>query len=198
MHAPTPHVSLRRPGRKYLTTSERARFLDAAIHFSAETQLFCLVLVWSGARISEVLALTAASVDFEEGVAEFETLKRRKRGHMRQVPLPGPVLATLDRTFAIRERQHDPRRFNHRLWPWSRTTAWRRVRAVMARAGLAGLPATPKGLRHTFGVAAFRASVPPHLVQRWLGHASLRTTATYGDVVGPEELAFARRLWTVE
>jgi integrase/recombinase XerD len=52
----------------------------------------------------------------------------------------------------------------------------------------------PKGLRHAFG-RAFQASVPPHLVQRWLGHASLRTTSIYGDVIGPEERAFAARMW---
>ena len=52
----------------------------------------------------------------------------------------------------------------------------------------------PKGLRHSFGVASFLA-VPPHLVQRWLGHASLRTTAIYGEVMGPEEIAFAKRVW---
>jgi site-specific recombinase XerD len=42
--------------------------------------------------------------------------------------------------------------------------------------------AAPKGLRHSFGVNAFQSNVPPHLVQRWLGHASLRTTAIYADV----------------
>jgi integrase/recombinase XerD len=52
----------------------------------------------------------------------------------------------------------------------------------------------PKGLRHGFGVAAFQ-SIPPHLVQRWLGHASMRTTAIYGDVSGPEERDFAVRMW---
>jgi hypothetical protein len=30
----------------------------------------------------------------------------------------------------------------------------------------------------------------------WLGHASLRTTAIYGDVVGPDERAFAERMWS--
>jgi integrase/recombinase XerD len=40
------------------------------------------------------------------------------------------------------------------------------------------------------------AAAEPHLVQRWLGHASLRTTAIYADVVGPEERAFAARMWT--
>ena len=28
-----------------------------------------------------------------------------------------------------------------------------------------------------------------------IGHASLRTTAIYGDVIGPEERAFAARMW---
>jgi integrase/recombinase XerD len=65
----------------------------------------------------------------------------------------------------------------------------------MADASIDGVHATPKGLRHSFGVIAFQANVPPHLVQRWLGHASLRTTAIYSDVMGHEERAFASRMW---
>jgi integrase len=65
----------------------------------------------------------------------------------------------------------------------------------MKEAGIAGLPASPKGLRHTFGVSAFQANVPPHLVQRWLGHASLRTTVIYAEVSGKEERQFAARMW---
>jgi integrase/recombinase XerD len=65
----------------------------------------------------------------------------------------------------------------------------------MAAANVSGTPATPKGLRHGFGVNAFQSDVPPHLVQRWLGHASLRSTAIYGDVIGTEERAFAARMW---
>jgi hypothetical protein len=53
-------------------------------------------------------------------------------------------------------------------------------------------------LRHGFGVKAFQSNVPPHLVQRWLGHASLKTTAIYGDVIGPEERAFAARMWKTQ
>jgi integrase/recombinase XerD len=66
----------------------------------------------------------------------------------------------------------------------------------MTAAHVVGACAMPKGLRHSFGVNAFQANVPPHLVQKWLGHASLRTTAIYGDVIGPEESAFAARMWS--
>jgi len=97
--------------------------------------------------------------------------------------------------FDLRARQSDPLLARRRLWVWSRTTAWRRIKAIMTAAGVCGTSAMPKGLRHTFGVAAFQANVPPHIVQRWLGHASLRTTAIYGDVSGDEERAFAARLW---
>ena len=61
-----------------------------------------------------------------------------------------------------------------------------------------GTPVTPEGLRHSFGVRAFQAHVPAHLIRRWLGHASLRTTAIYAGMLGPGERAFAARMWTAD
>ena len=122
-------------------------------------------------------------------------IQYRKRGIVRQVPLPRGLLIELNREFKLRRLQQDPERATAPLWRWSRTTAWRRIKEVMAIVGIYGSAAMPKGLRHGFGVHAFRASVPPHLVQRWLGHASLRTATIYGDVLGPEERAFAARMW---
>jgi integrase/recombinase XerD len=181
--------------RKYLNAAEWRRFLESAQQLPPPERLFCQVLAWTGARISEVLGLTPASIDIESGVASITTLKRRKRGIVRQVPLPWDVLEELDREFNLREAQRDPELVNERIWRFSRTTAWRRVKEIMASAGIVGTPAMPKGLRHAFGVNAFQSNVPPHLVQRWLGHASLRTTSIYGDVVGPDERAFAERMW---
>jgi integrase/recombinase XerD len=172
-------------GRKYLNAAERRRFIRAAQRTPPKVRLFCLVLGWSGGRISEVLALTPAAIDVESGVAIIHTLKRRKHGITRQVPLPRDVLRGLDHVFRLRRLQRDPSFATDPLWRWSRTTAWRRVKEV----------AMPKGLRHGFGVNAFQSNVPPHLVQRWLGHASPRTTAIYGDVLGPDERAFAARMW---
>jgi integrase/recombinase XerD len=182
-------------GRKYLNAAERRRFIKSANRADPETRLFCLVLAWSGGRISEVLALTPAAFDIDSGVANIETLKRRKRGIVRQVPLPRNVLGELNRFFKLRLNQRDPDLAADRLWTWSRTTAWRRVKKMMAAAAISGAPAMPRGLRHSFGVNAFQSNVPPHLVQRWLGHASLRSTSIYADVMGPDERAFAARMW---
>ena len=82
-----------------------------------------------------------------------------------------------------------------RLWPWSRMTGWRAVHAVMAAAGLDGPQASPKGLRHGFGVAAVFAGIPLKLVQKWLGHAQLTATVIYADATGAEENDIAQRMW---
>jgi len=181
--------------RKYLNAAERRRFLESAQQFPVRECLFFETLAWSGARISEMLALVPAAIDIDSGVASIETLKRRRRGIVRQVPLPSSLLIALDREFDLRSAQRAPALANKRIWRFSRTTAWRYVKSVMAAARISGPHATPKGLRHGFGVNAFQSNVPPHLVQRWLGHASLRTTSIYGDVMGPEERAFAERMW---
>jgi integrase len=183
-------------GRKYLNAAERKRFAAAAAAIMPpQVRAFCLVLMWSGCRISEALAITPLAIERDAGTVALATLKRRKPCVIRQVPLPTHVIDELTRVFELPAYEQDARLANSRLWQWSRSTGWRHVKKAMRRAGITGAAAMPKGLRHTFGVAAFQ-SVPPHMVQRWLGHASLRTTAIYGDVSGREERQFAKRLWS--
>jgi len=144
--------------RKYLNAAERRRFTKAALQAPPEIRLFCLVLNLSGGRISEILALTPAAIDIDSGVANITTLKRRKRGIVRQVPLPRNVISKLDRGFHLRQRQRDPDSAYRRIWKWSRTTAWRRVKEVMAAADISRTAAMPKGLRHGFGSTLPRTS----------------------------------------
>jgi hypothetical protein len=44
-------------------------------------------------------------------------------------------------------------------------------------------------------VGGAQAGIPVTLLQRWLGHARLTTTAIYLEVSGPEERAIAARFW---
>jgi site-specific recombinase XerD len=53
----------------------------------------------------------------------------------------------------------------------------------------------PTRLRHGFGVDTLQASVPLNMVQKWMGHARISTTAIYADASGEEETAFAARFW---
>jgi integrase/recombinase XerD len=181
--------------RKYLSNPERKRFQTTVATLAPRQRLFCETLFWSGGRVSEILALVSDAIDLDNGSITLRTLKRRKHGVIRQIPIPRSIIRELEREFGIRNTQLASENANYRLWPWSRTTAWRLIKKVMSAAGVLGAPASPKGLRHTFGVSAFQGNVPPHLVQRWLGHASLRTTTIYGDVSGREERQFATRMW---
>ncbi len=180
--------------RKYVNAAERHRALAAMRELPPKKALFALTLAWTGARVSEVLALTAASFQVEAGVVAIITLKRRSF-IVREVPIPPDLMAALDQQFGIAARQRDPATRTLRLWPWHRTTAWRVIKGVMAQAGVAGRQACPRGLRHAFGVGTLQATIPITLTSVWLGHASLRTTAIYTTACGPEELAFARRFW---
>ncbi len=161
-----------------------------------QVRTFCMTLAYAGCRLSEALALTADRVDLAAGVLVFESLKKRTDGIFRAVPVPPALLDTLDMVHGIREAQtRRGKGRGERLWPWSRMTGWRAVHAVMEAAGLDGPHASPKGLRHGFGVAAVCAGIPLNLVQKWLGHAQLTTTAIYANAVGPEEKTIASRMW---
>ncbi len=182
--------------RKYLTAGERDAFLRAAERADRSVRTLCMTLAYAGCRLSEALALTADRVDLTAGVLVFESLKKRRIGVFRAVPVPPALLEALDLVHGVRELQaRRSKGRGIRLWPWSRMTGWRAVHAVMAAAGLDGPHASPKGLRHGFGVAAVSAGIPLNLVQKWLGHAQLSTTAIYADAVGAEEQDIARRMW---
>jgi integrase len=182
--------------RKHLTAAERAIFLRMAEREDRQVRTLCMTPAYAGCRPSEALALTADRIDLSSGVLVFETLKKRRSGIYRPVPVPPALLEALDLVHHIRECQsrRDKGR-DIRLWPWSRMTGWRAVQAVMVAADLTGPHASPKGLRHGFGVAAVSAGIPLNLVQKWLGHAQHSTTAIYANAIGAEEQDIARRMW---
>ncbi len=182
--------------RKYLTAGERDAFLREAELADRQVRTLCMTLAYAGCRLSEALALTVDRVDLAAGVLTVESLKKRRTGIYRAVPVPPALLAALDMVHGVRELQARRGRGREvRLWPWSRMTGWRAVHGVMLAARLEGPHASPKGLRHGFGVAAVTAGIPLNLVQKWLGHAQLSTTAIYADAVGAEEKDIASRMW---
>jgi integrase/recombinase XerD len=183
--------------RKYLTPAERADFLRAAEGASPHVRTFCRTLAFTGCRISEALRLTASRVDASAGILIFESLKKRRKGVFRAVPVPSDFLSALEEVHDLKTlRLKEDQDRDGRLWDWSRTTGWRRVREVMQAAEISGIQAMPKGVRHGFGIKAVTSEVPLNMTQKWLGHARLSTTSIYTDAIGPEEQLIAERMWT--
>ncbi|MEJ8562312.1 tyrosine-type recombinase/integrase [Yoonia sp. GPGPB17] len=86
------------------------------------------------------------------------------------------------------------RRYSKGIAP-NRSTAYRWIKRLMADANIRGVQACPKSLRHGFGIHALNASIPLNLLQKWMGHADLSTTAIYANASGAEERGIAERMW---
>ena len=91
--------------RKYLTAGERDAFLREAELADRQVRTLCLTLAYAGCRLSEALALTIDRVDLAAGVLTVESLKKRRTGIYRAVPVPPTVLAALDMVHGVRELQ---------------------------------------------------------------------------------------------
>lgn len=178
--------------RKYLTPSERHAFMRAACACTRlELRSFCLVLAYTGCRISEALALTERCIECREEFIALRCLKKRGVLVIREIPVPSACIDAIRRSHSL-----DGRYPNRRLWPWSRSRAWQLVKQIMQEAGIgSGIHTTPKGLRHGFGIHAVRCGIPLNLIQRWLGHARLETTSIYVQATGQEEREIASRMW---
>ncbi len=74
--------------RLYLTPEEREAFLEASKAAPRPVRTFCYTLHTTGCRISEAMQLTSRRIDLVAQLVTFETLKQRRRGVYRAVPVP--------------------------------------------------------------------------------------------------------------
>lgn len=174
--------------RKYLDHEERKRFIKSLVSLPISKRLFCETLLWTGCRLSECLALSSESVSVVEGIVVIRNLKKRQLVSFRRVPVPKSYLEEMAAYLSGAE-------IGQSVWPWKRTQGWKVVKDQMIVAGIMGAHAMPRGLRHTFGVHAIQCGIPLNLIQRWMGHARMETTAIYTDVVGDGERRIAEKMW---
>lgn len=180
--------------RLYINASERGRFLVAAASQPDHIRVFCLTLLYTGCRLTEARELTWVSLQPEEQLLSIRCLKKRANQHVREVPIPASLVEEISRLSqgSLREAY---------LWTnpggvsVNRVTAYRWVKNVMQEAGIIGPQACPKGLRHGYGIHAIRSGIPLNMLQKWMGHASIKTTAIYTNALGPEEREIAQRMW---
>lgn len=182
--------------RLYLNEEERAAFLAVAALQSPPVRVFAEALHYTGCRLSEALELTPERVDLSEGRIILRSLKKRREDVYRTVPVPKDYVERLELAFALRQTQKRQKAKSARLWPWGRTRAWQIVKEIMEQADIPdGKHRSPKGLRHAYGINAIRKNVPLNMLQKWMGHAQLSTTAIYANAGGKEETDLAAKMW---
>ncbi len=149
--------------RKYLTRSERDAFL------------------------------TADRVDLAAGLLVFETLKKRRPGVYRSVPVPP---ARLPRPGAWHPRAPGPPRQRTQPSPLAVVTHDRLACRPRRHAGSRPSPApTPPSRASATASPPSPPGSPLNLVQKRLGHAQLTTTAIHANAAGTEEKNIARKMW---
>lgn len=169
-------------------------------------KLFVLVLGETGVRCeSEALWLRWEDVDFERGLLTVESVRkgrRTKSGKSRRVPITDRLRGALrDHMAAYRLKTYNGERstwlFHHEIKKrhakaGARITSLRRAFASAAKR--AGIPTGEHGfrqhdLRHTRCTTWLQDGQPMQLVQRAMGHSTVRVTEGYMHLVDEDLLA---------
>jgi integrase len=168
-------------------------------------RMFCHVLHYTRCRPTEALELVPGGILINEQALVFRSLKKRKVGGLgrvkqpqyRTVPVPEIMINSLDLVSGIRAIKKIQRELDDPLWTMSRPTTYRLVKRVMDRAGIKGMQATGKGLRHGFGVAMItaRKPLPIHILAELMGHSDTKSTEIYTQVVGEEKSKMVAEAW---
>jgi integrase/recombinase XerC len=137
-----------------------------------------------GARVSEVVGLNEADVDFQQGLVRI----RGKGKKERVVPIGKKAmealhtyLSAIDNGFP-QVRAGTPQLFRNTNGGRLTTRSVHRIlRAEMRRCGL-WQHLSPHGLRHTFATHLLNSGADLRAIQEMLGHAALSTTQRYTHV----------------
>ena len=162
----------------------------------ARTAALVAVLLFTGARVSEVIGADVGDLGTERGRRVLRIT--RGDGQRRSLTLPAPAAARIDAYLAERDSRGTPgasdRRRRHaaaepralfatasgrRLFA---ADVWRIVRRLAARAGLPDELARhlgPEAMRHSFATLYLDAGGSLGDLQKVMGHAGPRTTRRY-------------------
>jgi integrase/recombinase XerD len=169
-----------------LSTGEVHRILS---HLEKPAYRACLSVIYGcGLRLQEGVGLQVGDVDSERMCLH---IRHGKGGKDRYVPLPETVLPLL-RAYWLTHRHPTF------LFPAKATTGvlaktsmcptgvQRAFKAALAASGV-NKQATVHTLRHSWATHLLEAGVNLRLIQLWLGHNSLQTTAIYTHLTRPAE-----------
>jgi integrase len=163
---------------------ELRRIIEAAE--TERDRLILLLMYLAALRVSEVVKLEAADLDFASGFMMLRQAKGAKDGRL---PIPkhlaGPLRGWLG------SRKDGPLFVSPRGGRLSTRAVQYMVKRCAAKAGLFAAAETrryhPHSFRHGAATNMMRRRVPLPIIQRVLRHANLNTTQQYMDVI-PEDL----------
>jgi integrase len=174
---PCRHVERfpQRPRERFLSAEELARLGEAIAGYRGSSYVPAAIklLVFTGARLGEVLGLRWEWIDFERGEARLPDSKSGPK----TVHLPPPALGVLQELPRVEGNPHvivggkEGAALANLEKPW---------RAVRAAAGLEDVRL--HDLRHAFASVAASSGMGLPIIGKMLGHAQPATTARYAHL----------------
>ena len=134
----------KRGERKYLNAKERASFYKACQSLPLDRRLFCELLFFTGARISEIYELTVDRVDLSDRTVILRTLKQRRNNVYRQIHIPDHLIEALTAYIAQCKAKTLIKSDEDTLWNFSLRTGYRAVKNVNAKVGYIRRKIKPK------------------------------------------------------
>ena len=152
-------VKHRQKRGRALTRGERQEFMQRLDGNPLKT--LYEFYMWTGCRRSEALAVTWADVDMYDRILQIHGTKSETSD--RCIPISEPLLRVL-------EELPPPRDDSEKLFKCTADHATKVFKKLCPRHKL-------HDLRHTFATRCLECGVALRVVQQWLGHASITTTA---------------------
>lgn len=181
--------------RKYLNAEERKAFFEATTFMDNDIKFYGRMIYYTGARLSEVLAVTPDFIDYKERVVIIKTLKQNPdRPYLRPIELPADYLESLNDVYGVKKKQGSDAG-QKRIWNFTDRTAQKYIKAIMNTAGITGKKSTSRGLRHSMGVLLVQNKVPLNIVQKILGHRDIKNTMIYAEALEKERREMISRVW---
>lgn len=181
---------------KYFNSIEIKKILSDELKKKYYNQyLLCLTLAYTGARVSEIIALKKKDIvelpNSDTGNTEYylklRTLKRKEK-HYRYLPIHDKLQTELFSYLVLKKIKS-----NNKIFDISRRSAYTWVKKACYLAGIDDDRAHPHTFRHSFGVAVMlKKEIKIRVLQKWLGHASVENTLIYQDIVASDTKDFMK------
>lgn len=182
--------------RRYLNRDERQAFKHAVQYLKPDAKTYCLMLYYTGCRLSEALEVSPDRLLFDEQKVIFRTLKQRgdKADRYRAVELPEDYLASLESSYSAKSRKGKSTG-KKPLWSFTDRTGQKYVKQAMEAANITGKKATSRGLRHSMGVMLALDKVPINIIADVLGHKAVQNTLIYMQIAGEDRRKLVSNVW---
>ena len=189
---------LRKLQHNYLPADERERLKAKIASSNSQVLTAAAIALYSGLREAEVCALRAVDIDLNAqigwvrgaiGRATDGTYEKdAKNGHMRDFPIPSPLVSVLARwidTHEIRGGTYLLTGTGRWCDPTVLGRKWSSLCEVEGYVGMLGKRPTFHDLRHTYATVAIASGIDVKTVSSVLGHSSAAMTLDIYAVADP-------------